>query len=229
MTIAEEIRAALAAQVDTGYRDFHAKLVPNVAPERILGVRLPAQRAVAKAFRKDERVPEFLAMDNHAYVEEINVHGFLVAEIVEADACLAEIAHFLLMIDNWANCDSFSPKLFKKHPELVEASAMAWMRDTTHPYTVRFGINMLMQHCLEDAWFKPEQLAAVAACACDEYYVNMGVAWYFSVALVKQWETTLPWISERRMPDWVHRKSIQKAVESRRISPERKVLLKSYR
>lgn len=128
----------------------------------------------------------------------------------------------------WANCDSFSPKLFKKHPELVEAPALAWMQEKSQPYTVRFGINMLMEHCM-DAEFRPEQLAAVADCACDEYYVNMGVAWYFSVALVKQWEATLPWIAERRMPEWVHRKSIQKAVESRRISPEQKVLLKSYR
>lgn len=229
MTIAEEIRSSLVANIDEGYRDFHAKLVPTIDPARILGVRLPAQRAVAKAFKKDARLPEFLAMTAHDYVEEINVHGFLVAEILDADACLAQINHFLPMIDNWANCDSFSPKLFKKHPELVEAPALAWMQEKSQPYTVRFGINMLMEHCLEDAWFKPEQLAAVAACACDEYYVNMGVAWYFSVALVKQWETTLPWISERRMPDWMHRKSIQKAVESRRISPERKALLKSFR
>lgn len=228
MTIAEEIRSSLVANIDEGYRDFHAKLVPTIDPARILGVRLPAQRAVAKAFKKDERLPEFLAMTAHDYVEEINVHGFLVAEILDAEACLAQINHFLPMIDNWANCDSFSPKLFKKHPELVEAPALAWMQERSQPYTVRFGVNMLMEHCL-DVEFRPEQLAAVADCACDEYYVNMGVAWYFSVALVKQWGATLPWIAERRMPEWVHRKSIQKAVESRRISPEQKVLLKSYR
>lgn len=103
MTIAEEIRSALVANIDEGYRDFHAKLVPTIDPARILGVRLPAQRAVAKAFKKDERLPEFLAMTAHDYVEEINVHGFLVAEILDAEACLAQINHFLPMIDNWAN------------------------------------------------------------------------------------------------------------------------------
>ena len=235
MTIAEEIRSALVANIDEGYRDFHAKLVPTIDPARYRRIRhrIPLRavgrtRAGAKAFKKDARLPEFLAMTAHDYVEEINVHGFLVAEILDADACLAQINHFLPMIDNWANCDSFSPKLFKKHPELVEAPALAWMQEKSQPYTVRFGINMLMEHCL-DAEFRQEQLAAVADCACDEYYVNMGVAWYFSVALVKQWEATLPWIAERRMPEWVHRKIIQKAVESRRISPEQKVLLKSYR
>ena len=142
MTIAEEIRSSLVANIDEGYRDFHAKLVPTIDPARILGVRLPAQRAVAKAFKKDARLPEFLAMTAHDYVEEINVHGFLVAEILDADACLAQINNLLPMIDNWANCDSFSPKLFKKHPELVEKPALAWMQQRSQPYTVRFGINM---------------------------------------------------------------------------------------
>ena len=114
MTIAEEIRSSLVANIDEGYRDFHAKLVPTIDPARILGVRLPAQRAVAKAFKKDARLPEFLAMTAHDYVEEINVHGFLVAEILDADACLAQINHFLPMIDNWANCDSLFAEAFQK-------------------------------------------------------------------------------------------------------------------
>lgn len=229
MSLAEDIRTALFAEADADYKAFHAKLVPNVAPERIIGVRIPTQRKIAKRFSKDPRVQEYMALTAHDYMEEINVHGFFIADLMDEAACLAQINAFLPMLDNWATCDTFSPKLFKKQPTLVEQPALAWMNDKAHPYTVRFGINMLMQHCLDDATFKPEQLAAVASCACEDYYINMGVAWYFSMALVKQWDVTLPWISERRMPDWVHRKSIQKAIESRRISPERKALLKSYR
>ena len=229
MSIAEDIRAALFAEADAEYKRFHAKLLPTVDPGRIIGVRVPMQRKIAKAFKDDPRVDGYLAMTHHDYMEEINIHGLFVAGIKDFDETLAQTNAFLPQIDNWACCDIFSPQAFKKNPQRLREVVPDWLADKAHPYTVRFGINMLMQHCLDDKWFDPTQLAAVAACACDEYYVNMVVAWYFSTALVKQWEATLPWISERRMPDWVQRKSIQKAVESRRISPERKALLKSYR
>lgn len=228
MDIEQEIRDRLLENVDEGYKAFHAKLVPTVSPERILGVRLPVQRAIAKSYKNDPRIVEYMAMTHHDYVEELNIHGMFVAALKDFDDCVQETERFLTMVDNWANCDSFSPLAFKKEPARLRSVIPHWLADAAHPYTVRFGINMLMQHCL-DVYFEEDDLAAVAACACDEYYVNMGVAWYFSMALVKQWEATLPWIAERRMPEWVHRKSIQKAVESRRVSDERKALLKSYR
>lgn len=228
MSIEMEIRDRLLENVDEGYKAFHAKLVPTVSPDRILGVRLPVQRSIAKSYKKDPRIAEYMAMTQHDYVEELNIHGLFVAGMKDFDECVKETERFLVMVDNWANCDVFSPLVFKKEPVRLRMVIPRWLEDRSHPYTVRFGINMLMQHCL-DAHFEENDLAAVAACACDEYYVNMGVAWYFSMALVKQWDAALPWITEHRMPDWVHRKSIQKAVESRRISDERKALLKAYR
>ena len=228
MTIDAEIRVALLAEADADYKTFHASLLPTVDPARIIGVRMPMQRKIAKAFAGDGRVPGYLAMQAHDFYEEVNIHGFFISALKDFDETLAQTNAFLPQIDNWGNCDSFSPRAFKRDPARLREVVPAWLDDAAHPYTVRFGINMLMQHCLGDC-FEPQDLAAVAACACDEYYVNMGVAWYFSMALVKQWDQTLPWIVERRMPDWVHRKSIQKAVESRRIAPERKALLKNYR
>ena len=229
MTIAEEIRNALMEHADSDYKAFHARLLPTVDPARIIGVRMPVQRQIARRFGKDPRVAAYMAMTRHDYLEEINIHGFFIGALKDFDETLAQTNAFLPQIDNWANCDSFSPQAFKKNPQRLCEVVPEWLNAKDQPYTVRFAINMLMQHCLDDGYFAPGHLAAVAACSCEEYYVNMGVAWYFSVALVKQWEAALPWIAEHRMPDWVHLKSIQKAVESRRISPERKALLKSYR
>lgn len=228
MSIESDIRDALFAEQDEAYKAFHAKLVQTIDPARIIGVRLPAQRKIAKAFRKDVRVEEYLSLTRHEYMEEVNIHGFFIAALKDFDETVVQTNAFLPQIDNWANCDSFSPLAFKKNPQRLLDVVPNWLADKAHPYTVRFGINMLMEHSMGET-FDDAQLAAVAACACDEYYINMGVAWYFSVALVKQWDAALPWIAEHRMPEWVHRKSIQKAVESRRISPERKALLKSYR
>lgn len=227
MGIEQEIREALLAERDEGYKAFHQKLIPTVDEARVLGVRMPAQRKIAKAYKKDPRLYDYLALSQHTYMEEVNVHGFLLDAITDFDVCVVQLDHLLSMVDNWANCDSLMPMALKKHPDQAVAHAFAWM-DSDAPYTVRFGILVLMRFALAER-FDETHLRAVAACSCDEYYVNMAVAWYFSMALAKQYEKTLPWISERRLPEWVHKKSIQKAVESRQVSAAHKEVLKSYR
>lgn len=227
-SLAEEIRAALFRARDEKYRAFHLSLLPTIAPERLIGVRMPVQRNIAKRYKDDARVEAYLTITSHDYLEEINIHGFFIDRLNDFDACIAAMQIFLPQLDNWATCDTFSPKIFKKYPTKVEKMACNWMKDTTHPFTVRFGINTLMRHYLTEQ-FKPVHLEAVAACCSDEYYVNMAVAWYFSMALAKQYEETLPWITEKRLPEWVHRKSIQKAIESRQVPVAHKALLKMYR
>lgn len=226
--LAEEIRAALFDARDEQYKAFHSSLLPTVASNRLIGVRMPMQRQIAKRYRQDARVPEYLSMSCHDYLEEINIHGFFIDGLKDFDACVAQTQAFLPQLDNWATCDTFSPKIFKKYPVEVETLAFRWLEDYAHPYTVRFGVNTLMRHYLGEN-FKPLHLEKVAACCSDEYYVNMGVAWYFSMALAKQYEMTLPWIAEKRLPEWVHRKSIQKAIESKQVPAEHKKILKTYR
>ncbi|MDO4922890.1 MAG: DNA alkylation repair protein [Peptococcaceae bacterium] len=225
---AEEIRTALFEARDEQYKTFHSKLLPTIEASRLIGVRMPIQRKIAKAYRQDARVSEYLAMTHHDYLEEINVHGFFIDELKDFDDCVTQTQAFLPQLDNWATCDTFSPKIFKKYPAEVEVLAFDWMEDAAYPYTVRFGINTLMRHYLGE-YFKPFHLEKVAACCSDEYYVNMGVAWYFSMALAKRYEMALPWIAEKRLPEWVHRKSIQKAIESRQVPVEHKKILKTYR
>ena len=222
-----DIQKALFSLQDPAYRDFQAKLMPTVDKSRIIGIRTPVLRKEAKEFAKTPEAEDFLKTLPHKYYEENNLHAFLVAEIKEFDRAMEETERFLPYIDNWATCDSFVPKAFRKHPERLLPKAKAWLKDTK-PYTVRYGIKMLMDVYL-DEHFSPEYPAWVAAVRSDEYYVKMMQAWYFATALAKQEDNVLPYIKERKLPPWVHNKTIQKAVESFRISPELKEELKKLR
>ena len=151
----------------------------------------------------------------------------LITGIKDYDRCLLEIERFLPYIDNWATCDFPAPKCFEDHKEELLPVIKRWIA-SSETYTIRYGIGMLMRLYL-DADFDPEYLEFVAGVKSDEYYVNMMIAWYMATALAKQWDAVIPYIEEHRMADWVHRKTIQKAVESYRITDEQKRYLKGYR
>ena len=214
---------------DLKYRDFHAKLVPGMDVNDIIGVRTPELRKLAKQLAKDERVGDFLAVLPHRYLDEMNLHGFIISELKDYNECLEEIERFLPYVNNWATCDLLSPKAFKQKKNRVRLieDIKRWMA-SDEPFIIRFGIEMLMSFYLDED-FKPEYLKWVSKIRHDHYYVKMMVAWYFATALAKQWESTLPYIVESTLEKWTHNKAIQKAVESYRITPEQKELLKSYR
>lgn len=222
------VQEELFAMQDLAYRAFHSKLIPNVNPEKIIGVRTPNLRSYAKQFAKRREAEDFLRQLPHEYYEENNLHAFLIEQMRDYQRCVEEWNRFLPYVDNWATCDMPSPKVFRKHlPELI-VQIRQWM-DSGETYTVRFGIGMLMRFYLEPETFSEEYLQWVAQVRSDEYYVNMMVAWYFATALAKQWEAVVPYIEERRLTQWCHNKSIQKAVESRRITPEQKTYLRGLR
>ncbi len=223
-----EIRKRLFALQDLPYRDFTSKLIPTVPGEQVIGVRVPALRALARELRGTPEAEAFLAALPHIYLEENNLHGFLISELRDYDQTISRLDAFLPHVDNWATCDLISPRAFKKHPEALYPGQIAQWLKSPHPYTVRFGVGMLLGLYL-DEHFKPEMLEVAAGIVSDAYYVNMMVAWYFATALAKQWEASFPYLSERRLPAWTHNKTIQKAVESRRISQEQKALLKTLR
>ena len=214
---------------DLKYRDFHAKLVPGMNVNDIIGVRTPELRKFAKQLAKDERVGDFLAVLPHRYLDEMNLHGFIISELKDYNECLEEIERFLPYVNNWATCDLLSPKAFKQKKNRVRLieDIKRWMA-SDEPFIIRFGIEMLMSFYLDED-FKPEYLKWVSDIRHEHYYVKMMVAWYFATALAKQWESTLPYIVESTLEKWTHNKAIQKAIESYRIKPEQKELLKSYR
>ena len=225
--INDEIRKELFRQQDTKYRDFQSKLMPTVAPETAIGVRTPALRKYAKALAKRAEISEFLNELPHQYFDENQLHAFIISEIKDYDKCMEEVKKFLPYVDNWATCDQLSPKTFKKHKAELLEEIKIWI-DSDHTYTIRFGIGMLMQHFLDED-FDPVYPEMVSKLRSDEYYVNMMIAWYFATALAKQYETVLPYIEKQRLDSWAHNKTIQKSVESYRITPEQKEYLKSLK
>lgn len=212
---------------DPTYRDFHAGLIPNISPETILGVRVPALRKLARELRGSAEAQEFIAALPHEYYDENCLHGLLINDIKDFGATVSALDAFLPYVDNWAVCDLISPRSFKSRPPELAAHVRRWL-ESSHSYTVRFGIGVLMSFYL-DVGFEPAQLEAVAERCCEEYYVNMMVAWYFATALAKQPEAALPYIENRRLSRWTHNKAIQKSIESRRIPDETKAYLKTLR
>lgn len=212
---------------DPTYRDFHAGLIPNISPETILGVRVPALRKLARELRGSAEAQEFMAALPHEYYDENCLHGLLINDIKDFGATVSALDAFLPYVDNWAVCDLISPRSFKSRPAELAAHVRRWL-ESSHSYTVRFGIGVLMSFYLDEG-FEPAQLESVAERCCEEYYVNMMVAWYFATALAKQPEAALPYIENRRLSRWTHNKAIQKSIESRRIPDETKTYLKTLR
>lgn len=221
-----DIQAALFALQDPSYRDFHAKLIPDIPKSRIIGVRAPVLRKFAKSLPPEQSAP-FLQTLPHDYYEENNLHVFLIEPIRDFDEALARTEAFLPYIDNWATCDYFSPKVFRKNPEILLPHIARWIA-CGDAYTVRYGIGMLMRYFLDER-FAPCYPEQVTACASEKYYVNMMIAWYFATALARQEAAILPWFTSRRLPPWIHRKAIQKSIESYRIRPELKDRLRALR
>ena len=217
MTIEER----LISLQDTKYRDFHRNLVPTAAADYIIGVRMPALRALAKEI---EPLPFFETLP-HKYYEENQLHAILLSGMKDYDECLRQVECFLPYVDNWATCDGLRPRCFAKHPEDVLVHVRRWLA-AEHEYTVRFGMGVLEAFYLDKA-FHAEQLQWVAAIRREEYYIRMMQAWYFATALAKQWDATLPVIAT--LPDWVRRKTIQKACESFRVPQEHKSILRDLR
>ena len=217
----------LFALQDLSYRDFQAKLIPTVDPETVIGIRTPALRKLARELAKGEDVQSFLDGLPHQYYDENNLHAFLIEQCKDFDRTVALLDAFLPYVDNWATCDLCSPKVFAKHlPELLP-HIMRWTA-SNQTYTIRFGLEMLMRYYLDGA-FQSAYLELAASLRSEEYYVNMMIAWFFATALAKQYDAALPYLAERRLEAWTHNKTIQKAVESNRISPEQKGYLKTLR
>ena len=225
--ISDEIRDELFKMQDIGYRDFNSKLIPTVKKEDMIGVRTPELRKYAKKLLKEEGVEDFLHSLPHKYFDENQLHAFIISEIKDFKLCIDELINFLPYLDNWATCDQLSPKIFKKYRNDLLPHIYEWLK-SDKTYTVRFGIGMLMEHFLDED-FKSEYPEMVAAVRSEEYYINMMTAWYFATALAKQYESILPFIEGNKLDTWTHNKSIQKAIESNRISAEQKNYLKGLK
>lgn len=212
---------------DEKYAEFQIKLIPGMEEERLIGVRTPALRNLAKELVKEDAVSDFLTELPHYYFDENQLHAFIISLEKDFGVCIQEVEAFLPYVNNWATCDQLLPKAFKKEPEALLPYIKKWLR-SKETYTVRFAIGLLMQFFLDEK-FQLSYAETVAKIRSKEYYINMMIAWYFATALAKQYDSVLPFIEQKRLEKWTHNKTIQKSVESYRIPEEHKDYLRSLR
>ena len=225
--VIDEIVKELVLHQDGKYREMQIKITPGRKAEEFIGVRTPEIRKYAKQLGKREDVEEFLTALPHTYFEEDQLHAFIISEMKDYERCMEHLNAFLPYVDNWATCDQMSPKIFRKYRKELLGQIRKWLK-SKETYTIRFAVGMLMEHFLdEDFDLKyPEMVAGIRS---EEYYVNMMIAWYFATALAKQYDAVLPFLTEKRLQVWTHNKTIQKAVESYRITDEQKTYLKTLK
>lgn len=212
---------------DKKYKELQAKIIPNVEANTIIGVRTPELRNLAKKMIKENNYKTFLEELPHTYFDENQLHAFIISELKDYDECITYLDKFLPYIDNWATCDQLSPKVFKKNKDKLLKEIKVWIK-SKETYTIRFGIGMLMSHFLDED-FDKKYLELVSKIKSKEYYVNMMISWFYATALAKQYDDTIVYIENNKLDIWVHNKTIQKAIESYRITDKQKDHLKSLK
>lgn len=212
---------------DKEYGDFQAKLTPTIARENVIGIRVPVLRSLAKQLISSDEIDDFFAELPHKYYDENMLHAALICEIKDYYDCIEHIEAFLPYVDNWAVCDTLLPKIFKKKKYNLIEKAYEWM-DSDDEYAIRYGIGIIMRYYLDDD-FDAKYLDKPASIVSDKYYINMMIAWLFATALAKQWDSTIVYLQNNVLTDWVHNKAIQKARESFRITKEQKEYLKTLK
>ena len=221
------IQSRLFELQDKKYRELQIKTIPNIDPDTIIGVRTPELRKFAKELFKNNKYKDFIEELPHKYFDENQLHAFIIFESKDYDECITLVNKFLPYINNWATCDQGTSKLFKKHTDELLKEIKKWIK-SKETYTIRFGISSLMRYYLDDK-FKPEYLEMVSKIKSDEYYVNMMKAWYFATALAKQYDEAIKYIENKKLDIWTHNKTIQKAIESYRITDKQKDYLRSLK
>ncbi len=221
-----KIQTDLFSLRDEKFADFNSKLMPDIVRENVIGVRTPALRKYAREL-SDDAAGDFIKRLPHKYFEENQLHAFILSGVCDFDVCIKLVNEFLPYVDNWATCDQLLPRVFAKHTDELLKYIKQWIK-SKHTYTVRFGIGQLMRFYLENN-FDVSYAEMVAKIKSDEYYVNMMRAWYFATALAKNYDEVLPFVENKVLDNWTHNKTIQKAIESYRISDEQKRVLRKLK
>lgn len=214
-------------EIDNNYKEFQSKLIPNINKDTILGIRTPALRRMAKdIFNSNER-DIFLNDLPHKYYEENLIHFFVISMIKDFEECINEVEKFLPYVDCWPVSDQATPKVIKKNHSKLLPYVKKWIK-SKHVYTSRFGIRILMNEYLDND-FKKKYLEVVSNIKSDEYYLKMMIAWYFATALAKRYDETIHYFENHLLDEWIHKKAIQKAIESYRVTDKHKSYLRTLK
>lgn len=226
-----DLLSRLQPLAEPAYRDFHIKLVPELDAGQMLGVRMPALRALGKELAKSEDARTIL--DDRTpdqYYEETVVRGAVIgAAKLDFGARLHYIAAFVPYITNWALCDTFVSGLkFRKEELPAVREFLTPYLSSREEFPARFGAVMLLRFfvradCLTDT------LARLTAIPCPSYNAQMAVAWALAECLVKFPEQTLAHLKQGGLTPWTYRKTLQKALESRRLPDRLRPVLKALK
>ena len=209
---------------DEKFAKFNAALIPNILSNNVIGVKTPALRQYAKNLSYTDKFMDELP---HKYFEENQIHAFVLSNISDFETCINMVNDFLPYVDTWATCDQTIPNPFAKNTDKLLPHIKQWIK-SKHTYTVRFAIGILMRYFLGDK-FVPEYADMVIKIKSNEYYINMMRAWYFATALAKNWDYVIQIIKDKKLDLWTHNKTIQKAIESYRITPQQKQYLRKLK
>ena len=223
----EDIRAQLMALAEPGYRAFSLRLLPEVSPQSMLGVRLPLLRRIARSMTEGDRL-RYLGAGDHMYFEEVMLEAMTIGYLREPlDQAMERIWRFLPKIGNWSVCDSFVSglKIVKADPEAFWRLLERCLEDG-RPYHLRFILVMLLTYYSKQ-WERAFDL--MARIPCDAYYVRMAKAWALSIYFQHAPQQTLDYIAGERVDAATRRAALQKMIESNRTSPEDKARIKALR
>ena len=222
-----KIQEKLFKLQDISYKEFHSKLIPTIDKNTIIGIRIPLLRSYAMKIKYTKEADKFLNTLPHMYYDENVLHALLLSEMTDYETFIKSIQAFLPYIDNWAVCDVLKPKSIKKHKQIFIDEIKSWIssKDT---YTIRFGVVMLMTYYLDEDYQK-DYLNYPLQVKSDEYYVNMAISWFYATALAKHYDEVVEILKDKKLSVWIHNKTIQKAIESYRITKEQKEELKKLK
>ena len=224
----EEIRQELIKLADDKYRSFHSNLCPGV--ENILGVRLPLLRKIAKSLSKEEDYYNYLNNGDTKYYEEIMIEGLIIGYLkTDNENRFNYIKNFIPKIDNWAICDSFCNNLkFTKENMNEVWNFILPYTSSENEFDIRFAIVMMLNfYIIED--YIDDVLNTLNNINHDGYYVKMAVAWAVSYAYIDFPQKTLAFLKNNNLDNFTYNKSLQKIIESTRVSKEDKDLMRSLK
>ena len=222
-----EIKQQLFDLSDEKYKIFHSNLCPGT--KNILGVRLPLLRKIAKDLSKSD-YESYLNDNNHEYYEEIMIEGLIIGYIkVDNDTRFNYIKNFIPYIDNWAVCDSFcnNLKFTNKNMNEVWNFLMTYL-SSSNEFELRFVIVMILNYFLTEK-FIDDVLNIFNNIHHEGYYVKMAVAWAISFAYIHFPEKTLEFLKNNNLDKFTYNKSLQKIIESNRVSKDDKNLMRSMK
>lgn len=224
----QKIKEKLFELADQKYKEFHSGLCPG--SDNIIGVRVPILRNYAKELAKEYEVNELLKQIDNQYYEEIMLQGMLIGLTKQDfETMQNQIEEFIPKIDNWAVCDVFCAglKATKKRKEEIWQFIQKYLL-SDQEFEIRFGVVMILDYYIEEDYLEKD-FKIFDSIISQAYYVQMAVAWAISICLIKFYDETIHYLKTANLDDFTYNKALQKAIESYRITDEKKQILRKMK